>query len=96
MPGANLAIKLHEAGFAVCCLKRPAGKTQHLRRFPIKWVDGDVSDPESLVRCFSGCEAVFHCAGVIGFTRTSFERARQVNIQGARNVIQAVRSAGKP
>ena len=94
MLGANLAIKLHNSGYAVRCLKRPESKTWHLRRFPVEWVDGDVTDPYSLERCFAGCDAVFHCAGIIGFTGISLERARQVNIQGVRYVVQAVRRTG--
>ena len=96
MLGANLALKLHQLGLSVRCLKRPGSHIDHLHGIPVDWVDGDVTDPDSLVRCFAGCDAVFHCAGIIGFTRTSLDRARQVNIGGVKHVIEAIRRAGEP
>jgi nucleoside-diphosphate-sugar epimerase len=51
---------------------------------------GDVTRPDSLPDAVAGCDVVFHCA----WGGESLADARQVNVEGTRNVIEAAAQAG--
>ncbi|MGH7824077.1 MAG: NAD-dependent epimerase/dehydratase family protein [Candidatus Binatia bacterium] len=57
-----------------------------IARFPIEFVRGDVTDPESVARAADGCDVIFHCA--YGNTGTE-EQQRAVNLQGTQYVLNA-------
>lgn len=53
----------------------------------------DVGDPDAVARAATGCEVVFHCAGIA--SPAAAERALQwVNVAGTENVINAARAVG--
>ena len=52
----------------------------------------DVRDPTALERAMRGCEAVVHVAALYSYTASASE-IEAVNVDGARNVIAACRSA---
>jgi dihydroflavonol-4-reductase len=58
------------------------------------WVTGDVLDKGSLIRAFEGCDTVFHLAGIITLNYWRDERARNVNVNGTRNVLEACKECG--
>ena len=92
--GSNLAIQLLDKGHAVRCTYRGKSPPGHLREFAIEWVRGDLDDPESLQKAFTGCDVVFHCAALISFFRRPTPETIKTNVDGTRNVIEAVRKAG--
>jgi nucleoside-diphosphate-sugar epimerase len=53
-------------------------------------LEGDVTQPDSLVEALRGCEVVFHCVGVGGDP----EACRRINVEGTLNVLRAAWSAG--
>jgi dihydroflavonol-4-reductase len=55
---------------------------------------GDLDDRESLRRLVSDCEFVFNVAGINEMCSTRPVRMRDVNVAGARNVLEACRSEG--
>jgi nucleoside-diphosphate-sugar epimerase len=59
-------------------------------RVPAAMVDGDVTQPKSLVDAVRGCHLIFHCVGVGG----DHETCRRVNVEGTLNVLRAAESAG--
>lgn len=60
----------------------------------VEQVHGDVRDPASLRRAFSGAEEVYHLAAVVS-TRSDVGRLIwSVNMDGARNAARAAREAG--
>jgi dihydroflavonol-4-reductase len=73
----------------------PRGEdTTSLDGLKVEKVEGNVLDPESLVRAFQGAEVVYHLAGILF---TSPRRTRlfyQINVDGTRNVIDACLKCG--
>jgi nucleoside-diphosphate-sugar epimerase len=59
-------------------------------RLPVRLIEGDVTQSDSLVEAFRGCEVVFHCVGVGGDP----ELCRRVNVEGTLNILRAAHSAG--
>ena len=53
--------------------------------------NGDVNDPDSLVRAFDGVSVVYHLAAYISILMTDRMRCNMVNTEGTRNVIEACR-----
>lgn len=92
--GSNLAIQLLEKGHSVRCTYRGKSPPGHLREFAIEWVRADLDDPASLRQALAGCDVVFHCAALISFLRRPTPETIKTNVDGTRNVIEAVRHAG--
>ncbi|MYD04133.1 MAG: NAD-dependent epimerase/dehydratase family protein [Acidimicrobiia bacterium] len=55
---------------------------------------GDIERPESLPDAMSGCEVVYHIAGLVSFCPADPSALYRVNVEGTRNVVQAARRAG--
>ena len=85
--GSHLARRLVDGGAAVRVLSRD-GLT---RISDATVVVGDVTLPESLASAAVGCEVIFHCAALAGGTLSD---AREVNVVGTRNVLEAAVQAG--
>ncbi|MFI6077110.1 SDR family oxidoreductase [Actinoplanes sp. NPDC051343] len=88
--GGRLAPRLIEAGYAVRCLSRSAGR---LRDMPwahrVEIVEGDLGDAVSLVPAFEGVDVAYFLMHSLG--RADFESADRV---AARNFAAAARAAG--
>jgi uncharacterized protein YbjT (DUF2867 family) len=52
----------------------------------------DLSDPRELIKAFTGCEAVAHCAGIN--REIGAQTYQRVHIEATKNVVEAARSAG--
>jgi dihydroflavonol-4-reductase len=87
--GANLVPELLGAGYRVRCLvhRSRAG----LGREAVETVPGDVLDPASLRRAFTGCEVVFHLAGAVSILGGRGGAVRRINLVGSRNVARVCR-----
>jgi len=55
---------------------------------------GDIMDPGSLKDAFSGCEVIYHVAGINEMCSLDPDRMHRVNVVGTRNVVRACRAAG--
>ena len=55
---------------------------------------GDITDYESLLRAFEGCDIVYHVAGCIEIKPGNEDFVYNVNVNGTKNVIRACRKAG--
>jgi dihydroflavonol-4-reductase len=55
---------------------------------------GDVLDPGSLADAMTGCEIVFHAAGVNAMCMRDPGSLFETNVEGAANVVRAARGAG--
>lgn len=69
-------------------LRRPEERTD-FSDLDVEAVRGDVTDPENLMRGVSGCDVVFHLAGVVGYSRAQRQLMEKVNVEGTRNVVSA-------
>lgn len=58
----------------------------------IKTVQADVGDPDAIVEAATGCDVVFHCAGIAS-ARADTRALEWVNVAGTENVINAARHA---
>lgn len=68
--------------------------TRALEGLDIERVDGNVLNEESLIRCFTGADVVFHLAGKISIVYSDRKEVEAVNITGVQNVVNACKKAG--
>jgi dihydroflavonol-4-reductase len=83
--GSVLAHHLISANVAVTglCRTMPTGG------LPIKWVEGDVTDVHSLIKCFEGASCVVHGAALVSFAFRNRSKMFHVNVEGTANVVNA-------
>ncbi len=85
--GGAIAHRLRTANWQIRALARPTSRRDHLAGLDIHWIEGDLSDLESLRRLVLGADAVVHCAGVVrGASSGYFTR---VNRYGVSRLVQA-------
>ena len=92
--GNVLVRELREQGFAVRAMVLHDESLRPLEGVDVEIVEGNVLDPDSLVRAMQGVEGVFHLAGIISISTGDEERVHRVNVDGTLNVIRAVRETG--
>lgn len=85
--GAELAKQLATTGYGIQALIRPASTWKRPVDLAVRWIEGDLSDLDSLRRLVDGATAVVHCAGAVrGATREQFNR---VNVDGLARLVRA-------
>jgi len=70
-------------------IARNSSDCSFLEGLPVDVVRADISDSLALLEAFRGADTVFHCAGFISYTRSSRSELYDVNVVGARNVVNA-------
>ena len=90
--GANLVRALIEKGRPVRALIH--NDQRALTGLRIETVKGDVCDPESLYRAFTGAEVVYHLAANISLMMNDWPLLHKINVIGTRNVIDACIKSG--
>jgi dihydroflavonol-4-reductase len=58
-------------------------------------VFGDLRDPAIATRALSGCDVVFHTAGIVAFWGPALERMHGVHVEGSANVVRATPRAAR-
>jgi dihydroflavonol-4-reductase len=61
--------------------------SRHLADLPIEFVEGDLSDAQSLHRGFEGVEVVYHTAGLISLDPHAWPALRALNVEGTRTIV---------
>lgn len=74
-------------GFRLRALVRNSSDCSVFSGFPVEIIRGDLLDIFSLGEAFSGVDTVFHCAGLISYSRRFRRRLYDVNVVGTRNVV---------
>lgn len=92
--GSAVARRLAEEGMRLRALVRPGSDRRNLQGLPAEPVEGDLDDPESLVRAVDGCEALFHVAADYRLWTRAPERMMHTNVEGTRAMIEAALRAG--
>lgn len=93
--GGNLVRVLVSQGRQVRILIRRTSKTFHIDDIPgLERMEGDITNPSSLSRAFSGVENVYHCAAKVSVRRQMTGDIWQANVTGTENVIQEARNTG--
>lgn len=59
-----------------------------------EWIPGDVTDPLALRRALRGGDAVVHAAALYSYSRREARAMEAVNVQGTRNVLEALPGQG--
>jgi dihydroflavonol-4-reductase len=90
--GANLVRTLIKQGHQVHALVR--NDTRGLEGLKVKKFTGEVTDKESLLRCFKGVDRVFHCAARISIDVRDARDVYATNITGPKNVADACLECG--
>ena len=65
-----------------------------LRGLPVEIVQGDIMNPVSLLEPFHSAEAVFHCAGLVAYTRNYRHMLHDTNVTGTANVVNVCLQQG--
>lgn len=93
--GRSLIEQLRRRGDEVVALVRDPDRARGLEA---QLVEGDVSDPALLEEHLSGCDAVFHLAGMYEVGIPARDRARMydANVRGTEHVLDAAVAAGVP
>lgn len=53
----------------------------------VRWVEADLLDLGSLEKAFENVTRVYHCAALISFDSSDYQRMRKVNITGTTNIV---------
>jgi dihydroflavonol-4-reductase len=85
--GANLIRTLLSQGRSVRALVHVDRRA--LKGLDVEIVEGDIRDPNSLYATFKGAEVVYHLAANISLMMSDWQRLREVNVVGTRNVVDA-------
>ena len=90
--GSEVVRQLVSRGDHVVALVRDNGRARLLDGVDCERIEGDVTRPETLK--VSGCEAVFHLAGVVSYWQRGRARMDRVNVEGTRAGLEAAAAAG--
>ena len=92
------AIRDHEPEAELRVLVRTERKTflgiESLER--VRWVRGDLHQPETYAEHLRGVDAVVHSAAVVSFRKSEAETIIESNVIGTRELAKAARAAGCP
>jgi len=60
----------------------------------VKWVRGELTQPESFAEHLAGVDTVIHNAAIVSFVKADAQKVFDANVVGTRNLAQAARNAG--
>lgn len=92
--GAALLRRLALEGDEVVALARSDSSGEKVQALGATPARGDVMDPEALADAFTGCEVVYHVAGINEMCSLDPDLMYRVNVDGTRHVLRACRAAG--
>jgi dihydroflavonol-4-reductase len=92
--GNNVVRCLLEKGIGVRVLARTTADPRPLAGLQIDVVHGDVRDLTSVAAAIRGATSVVHAAAHVHIGWTGQREAREINVEGTRNVAQAALDAG--
>ena len=86
--GSHLCEELIKRGYDVTCLQRKTSNLKWVENLDLKFITGDCTNLESLLRVVGGFDYVFHLAGLT--KSCSEDEYFCVNAQGTENLMKAV------
>ncbi len=87
--GHHLVKRLINDGYNVRILKEKDASLELLKGLNIEVLEGDVRDFESVKKAVSGCEVVFHLAGLISYWGKQDSLQFEINVNGTENIVKA-------
>ena len=105
--GSHLLIELSKTDNHIIALKRPSSKLETLEKIfrwyfkgnksqfeKINWIDGDITDFDSLLDLFIKDSKVYHVAGKVSFNPKDKDQLEAINVKGTANVVNAALEKG--
>lgn len=105
--GSHLLIELTKSEDKIIAIKRPTSSLTTIEKLfhwhfndngkhfkKIKWIDGDLSDIDSLLEIFTEDSKIYHVAGKVSFNKKDKEELLKINIKGTANVVNAALEKG--
>lgn len=92
--GWHVAQHLVDACAKVRALVRPDTLRRYREPEQFEWIEGDLTDRQSLDRAIKGCRYLFHVAGDYRFWARDPRTIHVANVQGTVNVLEAAKAAG--
>jgi dihydroflavonol-4-reductase len=92
--GSEVVRRLAQGGHEVRCLVRPASDARRIEATGALLVRGDLGSRDSLLEGMKGCDWVIHVAAAYSFWEPDPRIYREVNVEGARNVMECALEAG--
>jgi dihydroflavonol-4-reductase len=92
--GRAIVRRLVSDGRSVRALARSVESQESVANLGADPATGDVEDADSLDRAMTGCDVVYHVAGVNAFCLRDPSPLYRVNVGGSRNVVAAAARAG--
>ena len=89
--GPKVVRALRDRERDVRVLVRERSRGRELEQWGAELAQGDITDPETLRRAVTGCDAVIHLVSIIAGRPQDFER---VMAEGTRDLVSAARDAG--
>ncbi|MBX9952476.1 MAG: SDR family NAD(P)-dependent oxidoreductase [Candidatus Obscuribacterales bacterium] len=87
--GTSLVPKLVAAGHTVRTMGRSSSSPKIFQGLGLEHKRGDVTNPEHVQEAVSGCDVVYHLAGLVSYKKRDLNRQYAVNVLGTRNVLDA-------
>jgi nucleoside-diphosphate-sugar epimerase len=94
--GGRLARQLAAAGHTLIALVRDPARARDLEALGVTLAKGDVTDRGSLYKPMEGADGAFHVAGWYKLGRRNAAACAHVNVEGTRNVLEAMKETGVP
>src|SRR5215472_16367328 len=92
--GAAVVRQLLQAGHAVRAFIRPTSAHTNLAGLPVEIVQGDLREPDSLMRAMAGIRFVFHVAADYRLWARHPQEIVRTNVEGTRALMEAALAAG--
>ena len=92
--GRHLVEALLSDGVHVRGLARSEAGAASVVRAGAECCRGDVTQPETLARAVEGVDTVFHLAALVGPAAAPMRQFEEVNVEGTRNLLDAIRRHG--
>lgn len=94
--GNNVVRRLLNDGDSVRVLARETADPRPLAGLDVQVTRGDVRDRRAVARAVDGTSCVVHAAAQVHIGWSGLGTAREINVEGTRNVAQAARAEGIP
>ncbi len=91
--GRPVAEAILEAGYEVRCLVR-TNSSRSFSESDLEFVEGDITDNESLRGKMDGCDVLVHLVGIIKEIPQKNVTMKRIHVDGTRNIIEEAKRAG--
>jgi dihydroflavonol-4-reductase len=93
--GSRIVRQLLARGAEVCVTYRPGDPTDAINDLhTLEHRPADLLDAKAIAHAVEGADVVFHAAAMIVFKQELYDQMMHTNIEGTRNVLNAVRKTG--